>query len=73
MTTTDKIKEEYFKHTRALLRGHPDALHQFEQLWQTGQLREAYLSVDEAVSKFSIVRSPEQQKADESFYWDVVN
>jgi len=73
MTTTERIKEEYLKHTRKLLYDFPGVLHKFEQLWLAGELREAYLCVDEAVRNQGIIRSPEQQKADEDFYWEVVN
>lgn len=70
---TEKIKEEYLNHTRKLLCDHPDVLRTFEQLWQVGKLREAYLCADEAIRKSGIVLSSEQQKADEAFYWEVVN
>ncbi len=73
MTATEKIKKEYLAHMRRLLCDYPEELRTFEQLWKAGQLREAYLSVDETVRKLKIVLSPEQQKADESFYWDIVN
>jgi len=73
MTTTDKIKEEYLNHTRKLLYDYPDVLRTFEQLWQSGKFREAYICVDEAVRKLGIVLSSEQRKADEAFYWEVVN
>ena len=73
MTATEKIKEEYLNHTRKLLRDHPDVLRGFEQLWLAGKLREAYLSADEAVSKLGMIMSAEQRKADEDFYWEVVN
>jgi hypothetical protein len=73
MTPTQKIKEEYLDHIRKLLYDYPDVLRTFEQLWQTGKLREAYLCVDEAVRKLGIALSPEQRKVDEAFYWEVVN
>jgi hypothetical protein len=73
MTTTEIIKSEYFKHTRNLLHDLPETLHKFEELWEAGKLREAYLCVDEIVRNQGIIRSPEQQKADEDFYWEVVN
>ena len=73
MTTTEKIKEAYLNHTRKLLHDYPDVLRAFEELWQEGKLREAYLCVGETVQKVGIVLSSEQRKVDESFYWEIVN
>ena len=73
MTKTEKIKEEYLNCVRLLLHDYPNAFRTFEQLWLAGKLREAYLCVDEVVKNNGIVLSPEQQKFDEAFYWEIVN
>jgi len=73
MTPTERVKEQYLRETRKLLCDYPEVLRTFEQLWQSTKLREAYLSVDEAIRKLRLAPSQEHRKADEDFYWEFVN
>jgi hypothetical protein len=55
------------------LKGYPDLLSSFDQLWWEGKFRQAYLCVDKAIRGFGLVLTAEERKVDEAFYWEVVN
>jgi hypothetical protein len=69
MNTIQQIRDEYLIQTRELLHNYPDELRAFEELWASGKLREAYISAMKAVKHLGLVRSQENKKADESFFW----
>jgi hypothetical protein len=73
MKQTEKIREDYFNQARSLLLNHPNALPTFDQLWQVGKFREAYLYIDEMVLKLNIVVSSDKRDIDEAFFWTVLN
>lgn len=73
MNATDKFSAQYFNLVRDLFRNNPDTFRAFEDLWQAGKFREAYIVVDEAVQKLGLDLSIEQQKIDEAYYWAVIN
>ena len=69
MSQNESIKSDYFMSTQQLLQNHPDELKSFEKLWSDGQIREAYISADGVVKNLKLVRSKENQKIDEDFFW----
>ena len=73
MSNTDKIKTEYVRVARELLAGHPERRRIFDEFWDAGKFREAYLIVHETVQNSGISLSNEQRKTDEAFYWEFVN
>ena len=73
MIESERTKEAYLQQTLRLLASIPSVRSSFEEFWQRGNLREAYLAAEEGLRKFNITLSSEQRIIDEEFYWDFVN
>ncbi|MGO9134807.1 MAG: hypothetical protein ACLP8A_12295 [Methylovirgula sp.] len=69
MTDIEIVKKDFLNQTRELLSNHPKELRKFEDLWESGRLREAYVSVKEATEKLGLTPSRENRKTDEDFFW----
>jgi hypothetical protein len=69
MTDIETIKKEFVKQTRELLSSYPEELGRFEELWDSGRLREAYVFVNDTTKKLGLIPSLENRKTDEDFFW----
>lgn len=73
MSKSESIKQQYLDQVRSLLGDERPEFLQFQNLWNEGRLREAYLFVDRWTRENGIEPSQEFKNADEAFYWDFVN
>lgn len=73
MTNAEQTKNDYYREATKLLSDIPKALQAFEQSWQAGNFRNAYLVAHDAERQLDLKWPPEQSKLREDFYWLYVN
>ena len=73
MNDAEQIKREFHEEVTGLLSSFPEVLHTFDQTWRSGNFRESYLIVHNAIRQFGLESSLEQSKVWEDFYWLFVN
>ena len=68
MRKQDNIEKEYYNQVKMLFKDHPTNWDEFKSIWETGDLRLAYLYVDRCIDNLHLENTiPE--KIDTEFYW----
>jgi hypothetical protein len=63
------LAQDFYRTSCTLLSEYPDALIQFKYYWSTDRWKFAHNLVFDMVRQHSLVRSSENEKIDDDFFW----